>query len=449
MADIQVLEQGNGGEISILGNDLVGVSGVENMPYLAMFGGDANYWGNDLLFADNESFRFTSETETLLKSVSLTSGNRILIEEAIKRDLQFLLDNVPDTVLTVQTQIISDNKLLINVDFGGIPFSMLWNPTAAAVLPAPHAPMPTLIWISPILSGESSSYAITDFTMSYGATVVSFSADVFYSTSNETATIAGYNALALSYGMAGNFAIVDNNIVYNQGASEAWSVTLSPVVLPEMMVVELAVPVPSGSTQNWSYGYAGINSNQVVDFGDAQSPVWYHPSDIFVQTASHSYIDGLTAKTVNIFHDDTLILVMVFGNSSTAYRVSAVSNPPISIETLSISSQKLTNPCNIDLTGLLSLNTISIVGSSVTAFTPSLFRSPNPSLRLVLLGNNNLSSAEVDDAFVTFVAENPALADMATGQFRTVGQTPAAAPTGTSLAARTALTGAGCLVVTD
>jgi len=139
--DIKILEAGDGGDMSINGNDLAVVFGVENMPYIGMFGG-ASWFGNDLLLQDTDLI-FSSETEQLLINTALNSAGRVEIEAAIKRDLQFLINDVEGTELIVQTQITSDNRIEIRVNFGGTTFYMLWNPSQQAGLSAPHAPTET------------------------------------------------------------------------------------------------------------------------------------------------------------------------------------------------------------------------------------------------------------------------------------------------------------------
>jgi hypothetical protein len=103
--DIAVVETGNGGDLVKAGNDLAQQSGWGNMPYLAMFGGNVeqstpmtrvateqakDWWGNNLLFAQDQSVQFNSETERTLQNVPLTSSGRILIQQAVEKDLEFM-----------------------------------------------------------------------------------------------------------------------------------------------------------------------------------------------------------------------------------------------------------------------------------------------------------------------------------------------------------------------
>jgi hypothetical protein len=105
MIDIAVIESLNGGEIQVLGNDLATVDGLENMPYLAWFGGNVgqstkkklssaeqnfDWWGNNLLFFNEPSFQFNSLFENTIKTMPLTSSGRAAMEQAANLDLAFL-----------------------------------------------------------------------------------------------------------------------------------------------------------------------------------------------------------------------------------------------------------------------------------------------------------------------------------------------------------------------
>ena len=102
-ADLKVVDTENGGDLVLMGNDLVGVDNFDNMPYLAMFGGnpggvtkpvpDGNqnldWWGN-FLMKDNVSQQFNSYTEESFRKNSLNVLGKALISSAISRDLKFL-----------------------------------------------------------------------------------------------------------------------------------------------------------------------------------------------------------------------------------------------------------------------------------------------------------------------------------------------------------------------
>lgn len=125
--DLEVIEGNNGGDLVKKSRDLSVIYGFENMPYLAMFGGNVaqstpvrrnegeqafDFWGNTLLFPNDSSRQFNSETERLLNRVALTSSGRVLIEQAIKKDMAFMSSFANVSVVVT---IISTNKILIGI----------------------------------------------------------------------------------------------------------------------------------------------------------------------------------------------------------------------------------------------------------------------------------------------------------------------------------------------
>lgn len=127
MFDPVIIETGNGGDLQLVGNDLGVVFNIENMIYLALFGGNKeevtkvkivevesfDYWANNLLMPGNPSQQFNSITEKTLDKVALNSEGRILIENAIKKDLEFLYDF--GVTYTVTASIQSDDRLRVEI----------------------------------------------------------------------------------------------------------------------------------------------------------------------------------------------------------------------------------------------------------------------------------------------------------------------------------------------
>ena len=112
--DIALVETLNGGDFVRKGEDFFTVNGWENMPYLAMFGGNfgeltpreriagelnKDFWGNDLMFRATPKQQFNSRTENALVSESLTSAGMRNIQRAIEDDLKFMKDFADVTVL--------------------------------------------------------------------------------------------------------------------------------------------------------------------------------------------------------------------------------------------------------------------------------------------------------------------------------------------------------------
>lgn len=127
MFDVSVIETLNGGDLQQVGNDLAIVYNIENMIYLGMFGGNVeastdnnavqvesfDYWANSLLMFNNPSQQFNSLTERTINSVPLTSSGRVLIENAIKKDLEFFKDL--GGVVTVSVEIVATDKIKVSI----------------------------------------------------------------------------------------------------------------------------------------------------------------------------------------------------------------------------------------------------------------------------------------------------------------------------------------------
>lgn len=124
MIDLELTETGNGGDLVINGNDFVIISSFENMPYLAMFGGNVeqntpterllneqafDFWGNSII---EPELRYNSNTERVMQNVALNSAGRLLVEQAIKDDIAFM-NEFAETNVT--TRILDDNVLEIKI----------------------------------------------------------------------------------------------------------------------------------------------------------------------------------------------------------------------------------------------------------------------------------------------------------------------------------------------
>ncbi len=127
--DIAIIETGNGGDLQLVGNDLAVVEGIENMPYLAMFGGnkqssispssDVNqpaksfdWWGNNLLMPSSQSQQFNSLCEKAINTTELTSSGRASIENKIIADLDFL---TKVATVEVAVTIVATDRIDVNI----------------------------------------------------------------------------------------------------------------------------------------------------------------------------------------------------------------------------------------------------------------------------------------------------------------------------------------------
>lgn len=127
--DILLAETGDGGDFSILNNDLLLGESLYQQIYLALFGGNIeastkasyleseerfDYWGNSLVWNDVKTKQFNSETERTLQNVALNSSGRLKVIQSVNKDLEYLKDVVN---LTVDASILSVNKLRIIIEF--------------------------------------------------------------------------------------------------------------------------------------------------------------------------------------------------------------------------------------------------------------------------------------------------------------------------------------------
>jgi hypothetical protein len=129
MKDIALYETGNGGDLFIENSDVSTVGTLTHQVYIALFGGNVeastkgneletekrnDWWANSLIFKEDSTRQFNSETERILNTTALNSSGRIKIERAVKNDLKFLSQIIN---LSVLVQIISDSKINIIVSF--------------------------------------------------------------------------------------------------------------------------------------------------------------------------------------------------------------------------------------------------------------------------------------------------------------------------------------------
>jgi phage gp46-like protein len=125
--DLELQENGDGGDLIKNTNDLSVIYGFENEVYIALFGGnvkedtpqkrnpldqDLSFWGNNLLHPNDKSVQYNSKTERALDTIALTSSGRALIEQAVRDDLNYL--NAIGTI-TASVSIVGVDKIEIDV----------------------------------------------------------------------------------------------------------------------------------------------------------------------------------------------------------------------------------------------------------------------------------------------------------------------------------------------
>lgn len=127
MNDLALHETGDGGDIQLVGNDLVTTGSIFNQIYMGLFGGNPaasttgaelgteqrlDWFGNGLLFQDEPEIQQNSTLEKTLNEVALNSSGRLQIEEAVKADLAFLKDIAE---ISVETSVTDIDKIQITI----------------------------------------------------------------------------------------------------------------------------------------------------------------------------------------------------------------------------------------------------------------------------------------------------------------------------------------------
>lgn len=134
--DLVFIETGDGGDLTMKGNDFGVFNNDENEIYMRMFGGnvegdtkinrrnsdqDNGYWANKLLFGDDPTVWFNSLTERTLGNTELSSKGLVTIENAIKKDLSGLKVTVTVQITGIDRVRVmikdQDNKLVMVFTF--------------------------------------------------------------------------------------------------------------------------------------------------------------------------------------------------------------------------------------------------------------------------------------------------------------------------------------------
>jgi len=101
--DILIYETGSGGDLAVINGDISLNDQLLQQVYLCLFGGNVeastkgdelpgqireDWWGNSLLFGDNQAKQFNSETECALRDNPLNGSGRNNIIQAVNNDLK-------------------------------------------------------------------------------------------------------------------------------------------------------------------------------------------------------------------------------------------------------------------------------------------------------------------------------------------------------------------------
>jgi phage gp46-like protein len=110
MIDLMFIETGDGGDFDYDENGyLTPINGLQNQVYLALFGGNDDWWGNYLMKPENQ---FLSTFENTLKEVALNSSGVSKLEEAALNDFKYLQQYAE---ISVVGSIIGHNRFKLEV----------------------------------------------------------------------------------------------------------------------------------------------------------------------------------------------------------------------------------------------------------------------------------------------------------------------------------------------
>lgn len=100
MTDVLLEQSDDGGEMTIESGLVALTDDFRSAVYLSLFGGNedddgldssAQWWGN--LGEADPAKRYRSRTEYVLQNLAPSSANLLLLEDAVRTDLQWLLDS--------------------------------------------------------------------------------------------------------------------------------------------------------------------------------------------------------------------------------------------------------------------------------------------------------------------------------------------------------------------
>lgn len=145
--DIELYENGSGGEINISNNDIQLIESLYQTIYIALFGGNVkastvgneveteerlDYWANPLFFATKTNKQYNSETQRTLSEVTINSNGRLKIKQAIENDLTFI-SSIAN--YEVEVSIITTDRIEIIITLeNGTELQFIWDNASEEVI---------------------------------------------------------------------------------------------------------------------------------------------------------------------------------------------------------------------------------------------------------------------------------------------------------------------------
>ena len=108
--DFKLYEQGDGGELNIIGGDIESENTLSNSIYLSLFSGDN--WYN--IFEESDSLKTNDDIENLLKEFIVSTNNLRKLESLINESLNWLMnDGIVESIETSAVPSFESIKISI------------------------------------------------------------------------------------------------------------------------------------------------------------------------------------------------------------------------------------------------------------------------------------------------------------------------------------------------
>lgn len=108
--DFKLYEQGDGGELKIIGGDIEAENTLSNSIYLSLFSGDV--WYN--VFEESDSLKTNDDIENLLKEFVVSTKNLRKLKSLINESLNWLInDGIVESIETSAVPSFESMKISI------------------------------------------------------------------------------------------------------------------------------------------------------------------------------------------------------------------------------------------------------------------------------------------------------------------------------------------------
>jgi hypothetical protein len=265
--------------------------------------------------------------------------------------------------------------------------------------------------------------------------VIVFNEEIIEDAADAATKVAGRNALALSLGMEGTFAINGGVFQYVNGPGENFTVLFSQIYL-NVLNLNLNLPVAAA---NYTFTYRAVN-DFYVEWETGSIDQCLAGTSVNL-TKSHTYANGgATTETARIFHNNELTQLDSSDPTTTAKILSITGVCSNILLKHTVANNVDSSVTNWDLSYLsptvLTLERLAIFNSTIETLNNNPFNPLIPkvvnfhNLKFISLVNNKLTLAAVDNFIIDFESIcNYSYNGASTGIMFLQGQTPGIVPT--------------------